>query len=64
VVALQFHLEVNPELVRNLVDNCRDDLEDGTHIQTEKDILSEQSFFESNQQVIYQFLDYLSSLIS
>jgi len=64
VIAFQFHLEVSPELVRDLVENCRDDLVDGTHIQAEKDILSEQSYFESNQQVIYQFLDYLSTLIS
>jgi GMP synthase-like glutamine amidotransferase len=63
VVALQFHLEVSSDLVRGLVDNCRDELVDGTHIQSEKEILSEQRYFESNQQVLYQFLDYICNLV-
>ena len=63
VVALQFHLEVTPESVRELVENCRDELVDGPHIQTEKEILAEQNYFESNQKVLFQFLDYLSALL-
>lgn len=64
VVALQFHLEVSPESIRELVDNCRDDLVDGPYIQSEKEILSEQNYFETNQEVLFQFLDYLSALVS
>ena len=64
VVALQFHLEVTPESVRELVDNCREELVDESFIQSEKEILSEQSYFKTNQQVLLQFLDYLSSLDS
>ena len=63
VVALQFHLEVSPESVKELVDNCRDELVEGPYIQSEKEILSEQSSFESNYQVLFQFLDYLSGLV-
>lgn len=62
VIALQFHLEVNPDSVRELVENCRDELEEGPHIQSEKKILSEHSYFQTNQEVLFQFLDYLSSL--
>jgi len=64
VVALQFHLEVSPESVKELVDNCRDELVAGPYIQSEKEILSEQGFFEANHQVLFQFLDYLSGLVS
>jgi len=64
VVALQFHLEVTPKSVRELVENCRDELVDGPHIQSEKEILSEQNYFQSNQEVLYQILDYLSALVS
>lgn len=64
VVALQFHLEVTPESVRELVENCRDELVEGPHIQSEKEILSQQKYFETNQRVLFQFLDYLSALLS
>jgi GMP synthase-like glutamine amidotransferase len=64
VVALQFHLEVTPELIQELVENCRDELVVGPHTQSEKIILSEQNQFGPNQQVLYQFLDYLSALLS
>ena len=64
VVALQFHLEMTPESVKELVVNCRDELVDGPHIQSEKIILSEQNYFQTNQEVLFQFLDYLSSLVS
>jgi len=64
VIALQFHLEVTPDSVQALVDNCRDELLEGPHIQSEKDILSEQNYFESNQEVLYKILDYLCSFES
>jgi len=64
VVALQFHLEVTPESVRELVDNCRDELVEGPYIQSEKEILSEQNYFETNQKVLFQFLDYLCALLA
>ncbi|MBV1882754.1 MAG: type 1 glutamine amidotransferase [Pseudomonadales bacterium] len=40
VIGLQFHLETTPELVREIVNNCRDELVDGEYIQTEMSILS------------------------
>lgn len=64
VAALQFHLEVTPESVKELVSNCRDELVEGPFVQSEKEILSAQAPFEANQEVLFHFLDYLSSLIS
>ncbi|MDF1575979.1 MAG: hypothetical protein P1P86_12400 [Bacteroidales bacterium] len=55
---------MNPEAIKELVENCRDELVEGPHIQTEKEILAEQGYFESNQELMYQFLDYLCSLES
>jgi GMP synthase (glutamine-hydrolysing) len=63
VMALQFHLEVTPESVKELVDNCRDELVEGPYIQSEEKILSEQKHFQSNQEVLFQFLDYLCALV-
>jgi GMP synthase (glutamine-hydrolysing) len=64
VIGLQFHLEVTPDSVEALVDNCRDELVEGSHIQSAEEILKENSYFESNQQVLFQFLAYLCALIS
>ena len=64
VIALQFHLEMTPDSVQGMLDNCRDELLSGPFIQSEKEILGESGFYETNQQVMYKFLDYLSSLVS
>jgi GMP synthase (glutamine-hydrolysing) len=64
VVALQFHLELTPDSLKELVENCRDELVDGPHIQREKEILSEQKYFKPNQELLFQFLDYLCAFMS
>lgn len=64
VIALQFHLEVTPDSVKELVDNCRDELVEGPHIQSEMEILSERKHFQPNQEVLFRFLDYLWSFMS
>jgi len=61
-IALQFHLEMTPDSVAGMVENCRDELVEGPYIQTEDEILEESCCYESNQQIMFQFLDYLSSL--
>ena len=64
IMALQFHLELTPDSIKELVDNCRDELVEGPHIQSEKEILSEQKYFQPNQELLYQFLDYLCGFMS
>jgi GMP synthase-like glutamine amidotransferase len=63
VIALQFHLEVTPASVKDLVENCREELVAGPHIQSEKEILEEDRFFHDNQKLMFRFLDYLSWLV-
>lgn len=64
VVALQFHLEVTPESVRELVNHCREELMSGPFIQPEKEILEEQRYYKDNQKLLYPLLDYLSGQLS
>ncbi len=40
VVGLQFHLEMTPPGVRNLVENCRDDLDSGKYVQSAEEMSS------------------------
>ena len=50
IVGFQFHLETTPESVKNLIENCGDELDGSAYVQTEKDMLaSEQRFVQSNR---------------
>lgn len=40
VIGLQFHLETTPESARDIISNCRDELNPSQYIQTEAEILS------------------------
>lgn len=62
VLALQFHLEMTPDSVEGMVENCGDELVDGPYIQTAEEIRSEACCYAPNQQLMFQFLDYLSAL--
>ena len=64
VLALQFHLEVTPGGVKDLVDHCRSEIVPGPSIQTEREILGENKSYPANQELIFQLLDYLSKQIS
>jgi GMP synthase-like glutamine amidotransferase len=64
IMALQFHLEVTPSGVKELMDHCRDELIRAPHIQTEKEILAEKSAYLPNQELMFRLLDYLSSQVS
>ena len=63
VLALQFHLEVTPASVKDLVDNCRDELVPGPYIQSEEEILGEGKVYQTNQELMFRLLDYLSGQI-
>jgi hypothetical protein len=40
VIGLQFHLETTPSSVVAIINNCRDELEPSSYVQTESQILS------------------------
>ena len=64
VMALQFHLEVTPDSVHDMVKHCGHELVDGDHIQPAEEMLAEGAYFEGNQKLLFQFLDYLCALTS
>ena len=63
VLALQFHLEVTPSNVKELVENCREELVTGTYIQSEEELLDKKQFAEENHQLMFRFLDYLAEQV-
>lgn len=61
VIALQFHLEVGPKNVEDLVENCRDELLPGPYIQNESELRDEKRFTDENRVLLFNILDYLAS---
>ncbi len=64
VLALQFHLEVTPESISDLVKHCKDELLPGPYIQSESALLGEEKIYPANQELMFQLLNYLNALIS
>jgi GMP synthase-like glutamine amidotransferase len=63
-LALQFHLEMTPESLQGMLENCGDELlADGPFIQTASQILSNTSFLSTNNQHLAVLLDKLTAVI-
>ncbi|MGW8316373.1 MAG: type 1 glutamine amidotransferase [Bacteroidales bacterium] len=60
VIALQFHLEVTPAGVSELLENSRHELTEGPYVQNEKEILNEKGCYSANHELMFRLLDYLS----
>ena len=63
VIALQFHLEVTPAQVREMVENGRQELTAGPFVQREGEILGEKCCYSVNHELMFGLLDYLSGQV-
>lgn len=61
VIGLQFHLEMTPEGIQRLIQNCPEDLTPGPFVQTPKEMLSQIRNLPINHLVLYQLLDRLEA---
>ena len=60
VIGLQFHLETTPELAREIISHCRNELVQSEYIQTEKEILSaSRDRYKSINNLMGSILDFL-----
>lgn len=60
VIGLQFHLEMTPDSVKEIVSNCRDELIPSTFVQTEEEILSQTvSHYQSTNKLMNSVLDFI-----
>lgn len=60
VIALQFHLEMAPSNVEDLLENCGDDLVPGPYVQSVKEIRNPDRFTDENRELLYSILEHLS----
>lgn len=57
VIGFQFHLESTPQTVKNLILNCRDEIDGSKHVQSESKILSEKNSFSKINNLMRSVLD-------
>ena len=63
VVALQFHLEVDKNAVKRLIENSEEELkEKGDYIQSPEEMLKEEIYFKEIENLLYKMLDKLESI--
>lgn len=61
VIGFQFHLETTLESAAALIDNCHDDLDGGRHVQSEAEMLADESRFKRINDVMLAVLARLES---
>lgn len=61
VAGLQFHLETSPESLKNLINNCKDEIKSEKFIQTAEYMLSQDKYFENLKKNLYVFLDNINA---
>ncbi|MBV5280964.1 MAG: type 1 glutamine amidotransferase [Paludibacter sp.] len=59
VLGLQFHFEVTPHTLKEMIENGRNELVEDKTIQSATKILEQTNYFESNNQKMFRILDYL-----
>lgn len=57
ILALQFHLEYNRESVRRMIEHESADLTEGQFVQSAKEILAEERYFQENREILHTLLD-------
>ena len=62
VIALQFHLESTAKGIKQLIDNCKNEIIDAPYIQTADQMLSDESRFRKINDLMFKILDYQASL--
>lgn len=62
VLALQFHLEVTKETVKEMVKKDNQELQEATYIQSANTILNTKQFIAKNNETMFNILEYLKNL--
>jgi GMP synthase-like glutamine amidotransferase len=58
IIGLQFHLEMNEQSLKNIIENCRNEIKEGNYIQSEEEILKDfDSYHLKNKKILYDLLN-------
>ncbi|NOY51259.1 MAG: type 1 glutamine amidotransferase [Chlorobi bacterium] len=59
VFAFQFHLEVSPSGLKNLIEFAGEDLTDGKYVQSPEQMCSNENLFAESKDLLFKILDYI-----
>lgn len=59
VLALQYHLEMTKESIKEIIKNCKDELVDAPFIQNEERMISPEEYFNYANNKLFLLMDYL-----
>lgn len=62
VLGLQFHLEVTPHLLHEMIENCREELVESAYVQSEEKIIEGMKYIRESNSIMYSILDRLDYL--
>jgi GMP synthase-like glutamine amidotransferase len=62
VFGFQYHLENTPEIIADLIKNCRDEMVTDVYVQTPAEVLAHPEYIEQNNHWMDQFLTQLAKL--
>ena len=58
VLALQFHMEMGKGNIRNIIENCSEDIKPGRYVQTPKEMLRNADIYQKDaKDILYKLLD-------
>jgi GMP synthase-like glutamine amidotransferase len=63
IIGLQFHLEMSNRAIQNVIENCKDELIEGTYIQNEEEMLDKDSFLAESKLLMFRMLDNFQEII-
>lgn len=63
VIGLQFHLEMSEQTIRNVIENCRDELVEGKYIQREEEMLDRVDLLKESKQLMFRLMNNLEKTI-
>lgn len=64
VIGLQFHLEMSKQTIKNVIENCGDELIEGKYIQKEDEMLNRADLLKESRQLMFRLLDNLEKTIT
>lgn len=64
VIGLQFHMEMNNQTIRNIIENCRDKLVEVKYIQKEDEMLDRDDLLKESRELMFRLLDNLEKQLS
>lgn len=63
VIGLQFHVEMSNQAIRNVIENCRDEIVKGKYIQNDDEMLEREDFLIDSKRLMFRLMDNLENTI-